>query len=82
MRHKAIVVSLAMVTICAVLGPASAGREDRDRGRDRGYVIPCSLDGVNPVFHPEIFGSPAVARSYGFVRSASGGWQVVRGCRS
>jgi hypothetical protein len=80
MRHKAIVVSLAMVSACALLGPASAGREDRDRSRERGFVLPCSLDGVNPVYHPEIFDSPAVARSYGFVRTANG-WQVMPGCR-
>jgi hypothetical protein len=80
MRHKAIVIVLAMVTACAFVGPASAAGRDRDRSRDRGYVIPCSLDGVNPIYHPEIFDSPAVARSYGFVRTASG-WQVMPGCR-
>jgi hypothetical protein len=35
-------------------------------------VKPCSLDGVNPVYHPDIFGNPAVARSFGFVRSREG----------
>ena len=80
MRGTAISVAVAIVTILGFLAPASAGREDRDRGRERGYVLPCSLDGVNPVFHPEIFDNPAVARSYGFVRSPYG-WQVVPGCR-
>jgi hypothetical protein len=81
MRHKAIVIVLAMVTACAFLGPASAGGEHRDdRGHDRSYVLPCSLDGVNPVYHPEIFASPTVARSYGFVRTANG-WRVMPGCR-
>ena len=28
--------------------------------------------GVDPAYHPEIFGNPAVARSYGFVRSRDG----------
>jgi hypothetical protein len=62
-----------------VLGTAAAalaGTEDTEnRG---GFVIPCSLDGVNPVYHPRIFGNPAVASEYGFVgcdqaSSASGG---------
>jgi hypothetical protein len=43
-------------------------------------VLPCSLDGVNPVYHPHIFGNPAVARSYGFVRSRDGTWYVVPNC--
>jgi hypothetical protein len=43
-------------------------------------VLPCSLDGVNPVHHPHIFGNPAVARSYGFVRSRDGAWHVVPNC--
>jgi hypothetical protein len=43
--------------------------------------IPCSLDGINPAHHPEIFGNPAVAASYGFVRSRDGTWQVRPGCR-
>jgi hypothetical protein len=47
----------------------------------RGFVIPCSLDGVNPAYHPSIFGNPAIAwRDYGFVRSPDGGWHVERSC--
>lgn len=45
-----------------------------------GYVIPCSLDGVNPVYHPEIFGNPAVARAYGFVRGPDHAWHVMKNC--
>ena len=46
--------------------PAAAG-SDRERGREP-YVVPCSLDGVNPVYHPRIFGNPAFAKAhYGFV---------------
>ena len=41
--------------------PAAAG-SDRDRGREP-YVVPCSLDGVNPVDHPSIFGNPAFAKA-------------------
>ena len=46
-----------------------------------GYVLPCSLDGVNPVYHPEIFGNPAVARAYGFVQGRNHTWYVIKNCR-
>jgi hypothetical protein len=45
-----------------------------------GNVRPCSLDGVNPVYHPQIFGNAATALSFGFVRSRDGTWQVVPNC--
>ena len=66
-----------------ILGAASAAlaegsdRNDNDFG---GYVIARSLDGVNPVYHPRIFGDPAVAREYGFFKSRNGSWQVEKGC--
>jgi hypothetical protein len=64
-----------------ILGTASAALAGSDNTEDRGgFVIPCSLDGVNPVYHHRIFGDPAVAREYGFVRSRDGGWQVERNC--
>jgi hypothetical protein len=43
--------------------------------------MPCSLDGVNPVHHPEIFGNPAAARSFGFYLGPDRAWHVVPGCR-
>ena len=50
----------------------------RDKG---GFVKPCSLDGVNPAYHPEIFGNPALARAvYGFVRGRDGNWYVEPNC--
>ena len=64
-----------------ILGTASAtlaGQDDRnDRG---GFVMPCSLVGVNPVYHPRIFGDPAVAREYGFVKSRDSSWQGEKNC--
>ena len=61
-----------------ILGTASAALagSDRDDTTGGGYVMPGSLDGVNPVYHPGIFGNPAVARSYGFVQSRDGSWHV------
>jgi hypothetical protein len=46
-----------------------------------GAVERCSLSGVNPAYHPEVFGNPAVAKSYGFVQSNDGSWHVAPGCR-
>jgi hypothetical protein len=74
-------VALAVTTTLGILGTASAtAGSDRDRGRERGYVVPCSLVGVNPVYHPDIFGNAASAYAFGFVRSRDGTWQVVSNC--
>jgi len=79
-RDKAFVV-IAITTGLVIRGTASAAASDRtDRGVPRGYVVPCSLVGVNPVYHPEIFGDPAAARSFGFVRSRDGVWHVIPNC--
>ena len=80
--------ALAIVIALSVPATSSATffESERDNGRNSGkerggYVSPCSLNGVNPAYHPEIFGNPAVARSYGFVRSRDGTWQVSSNCR-
>ena len=74
---------LAIITAFGVLGVTSAVAMQDDKG-DRlekgGAVVPCSLAGVNPAYHPEIFGNPVVAREYGFVQSRDGTWQVGAGC--
>jgi hypothetical protein len=75
-------VTLAALTVLGVLGAASATANDRSgRDRERGYVVPCSLVGVNPVFHPEIFGNAAAAQSYGFVQGPDHTWRVRPDCR-
>jgi hypothetical protein len=64
-----------------ILGTASAALAGSENTENRGgFVIPCSLDGVNPVYHPRIFGDPAVAREYGFVKSRDSSWQVEKNC--
>jgi hypothetical protein len=76
-------VSAVLAVILAVLVTTSTAWSSRDfLDRHRGgFVKPCSLDGVNPVYHPDIFGNPAFARFYyGFVRAPDGGWQVIPGC--
>jgi hypothetical protein len=60
-----------------ILGTASAALAGDNTGDPSGgYVVPGSLDGVNPAYHPGIFHNPAVARSYGFVQSSDGTWHV------
>jgi hypothetical protein len=81
--NKVFVVS-AMTTMLVVLTTTSLARaamEEGDKSNQGGSVIPCNLDGVNPVHHPEIFGNPAVARSYGFVQGTDRVWRVDSNCR-
>jgi hypothetical protein len=82
-RNKSFLM-LAITAVLGVLGAASAVAKDDDserRGERGGSVVPCSLDGVNPVHHPEIFGDPAAAaRIYGFVKSRDGTWHVQDNC--
>jgi hypothetical protein len=82
MRRSALVATL---TALCVLGSSSiASAFDDCEGyyyRCRGFVIPCSLEGVNPVHHPSTFGNPTLARQqYGFIRSPDGTWHVERNC--
>ena len=83
MSGKMAFVALAVTTALGILGTASAvaGQDDmNERGERGGSVRPCSLDGVNPAHHPEIFGNAATALSFGFVKSRDGTWQVMPNC--
>jgi len=82
MSEKKAFVALAVIAALGVLGAAPAvARDDIDTRSERGgSVTPCSLDGVNPVHHPEIFGDAATARSFGFVKSRDGTWHVEPNC--
>jgi hypothetical protein len=80
MSGKKAFVALAVTTTLVVLGAASAASARYNYDREDPYVTPCSLVGVNPVYHPEIFGNPAVARAYGFVKSRNGTWHVEKDC--
>jgi hypothetical protein len=87
MNGKAFVV-LTITTALSFLGATAAvakddmeGSDRADRGEPSRSVAPCSLKGINPTAHPEIFGNPAVAASYGFVQSRNGTWHVRPGCR-
>jgi hypothetical protein len=75
-------VALAIIGAFGVLGTTSAAWSFFDGRHHRGgFVKPCSLDGVNPVYHPDIFGNPALARAYyGFVQGRGGAWHVEPNC--
>ena len=83
MSGKRAFVALTFTAALGILGAASAAaNEHNDRGRDRGgSVVPCSLVGVNPVHHPDIFGNAAAAQAYGFVQGADRTWHVRPDCR-
>jgi hypothetical protein len=67
-------ITIATVLIIGTASAALAGSENtEERG---GFVMPGSLIGVNPVYHPDIFGNAATAKAYGFVQSADHTWHV------
>jgi hypothetical protein len=80
MTGKKAFVAFAVITALGVLGAAPAALA-KGRANPGGNVRPCSLDGVNPVYHPQIFGNAGTAYAYGFVRSRDGTWQVRPDCR-
>jgi hypothetical protein len=82
MSGKKAFVALAVTTALGVLGAASAAANDRDdHGIERGgAVVRCSLDGVNPAHHPEIFGNAATAQSFGFYQAPDHIWHVRPDC--
>ncbi|HEY6255706.1 MAG TPA: hypothetical protein VIY51_07910 [Xanthobacteraceae bacterium] len=75
---KSFVAMATAATLGALGSPSASAKDHHERG---GHVMACSLHGVNPVHHPEIFGHPDVARSYGFVQASDGEWQVESNCR-
>ena len=84
MLGKIALIVLVGVTVfgVSIATSVAGGRDDSGARRDRtGSVVPCSLDGINPAYHPEIFGNPAAAfAQYGFTRSRDGTWHVVPNC--
>jgi hypothetical protein len=73
--NKTFVVLSAALAL-SVLGTASQAFAGSDRYPRGGFVMPGSLDGVNPAYHRGIFGNPATAYAYGFVQSRDGAWHV------
>ena len=76
-------VTLTVGIVLSALGAVSAAASMIGGGRSQGgFVKACSLDGVNPVYHPEIFGDPAAARAFGFVLGPDRVWRVIPNCRA
>jgi hypothetical protein len=63
------------VAAALVLGTTSAALA-KGHAHPSGGVRSCSLVGVNPVYHPEIFGNAATARELGFVQGPDQAWHV------
>jgi hypothetical protein len=82
MDGRKALVALAIISAFGVLGTTSAAWSFFGGHHHRGgFVKPCSLDGVNPVYHPDIFGNPIIARAYyGFVQGRDGAWHVEPNC--
>jgi hypothetical protein len=75
--HRKSLIAIAGAVALGVLATGSAAlAHDSGENNMGGFVVPGSLDGVNPVYHPSIFGNPAVAWSYGFYHSRNGSWHV------
>jgi hypothetical protein len=82
MRGKQAFVVLAVTAAFGLVGTSSAAWSFFDSRYYRGgFVKPCSLDGVNPAYHPDIFGNPAFAKAvYGFVLGPDNVWRVEDNC--
>jgi hypothetical protein len=82
MSRKDSLIGLAVVSALSVLAAAAMAGNDRDdHGQDRGGgVVRCSLDGVNPAHHPEIFGNAATALAFGFFQAPDHSWHVRPDC--
>ncbi len=72
-RTRPLVLLAGIGALGAILCTASASWAQFHGGT--GSLRRCSLSGVNPIYHPDVFGDPAVAKSYGFVQSG-GKWHV------
>jgi hypothetical protein len=62
-------IALAAALILGGLSSAALADQSDDRG---GSVMPGSLDGVNPAYHPGIFRNANTAKAYGFVETQHG----------
>jgi hypothetical protein len=80
MTVKTALVALTAVAASGVIAPAARAHTADRWPPPGGFVHACSLDGVNPAQHPDIFGNPAMARSFGFVYGADRAWHVIPNC--
>jgi hypothetical protein len=62
-------IALAAALILGSLGSAALADQSDIGG---GSVMPGSMDGVNPAYHPGIFRNANSAKAYGFVQTQHG----------
>ena len=86
MSGKYTFIGLAIATsvgvVCAASAAIAQSSQNQQSPQSRSDVTPCSLSGVNPADHSDVFGNPEVARRYGFVKGPDGNWQVIPNCES
>jgi hypothetical protein len=67
MLNKMSKMALAGAFILGIASAAQASNENDGGNETGGYVLPGSMNGVNPVYHRGIFANTDAARAYGFV---------------
>jgi hypothetical protein len=56
-------IALSTAIALGLLGAASAAQASNENDETGGYVLPGSMVGVNPVYHPEWFGKMHIYRA-------------------
>jgi hypothetical protein len=56
MFTKAKIALAVALVLSSGVAALAGGKDDDGGGGAGGFVIPGSMDGVNPVYHPDIFG--------------------------
>lgn len=55
------------IAAALILSTATAALASKDSSSDPGgFVVPGSMDGVNPAYHPQIFGSSQAREAWGY----------------
>ena len=70
MFNKTKIAMCVALVLGGALSSALAANENDGGNETGGYVLPGSMDGVNPVYHPDIFGKPAT-KAFGLVSPSS-----------
>ena len=66
MRGNKTLIALSAAAALGAFGISSAAlANDSGENNQGGYVVPGSMSGVNPVYHPRWFG-PAARNAYGY----------------
>jgi hypothetical protein len=69
MSNKRAFIALSTAIAIGTLSAGTAARaaSENDGGNETGgYVLPGSFDGVNPVYHSDVFRNNSAAMAYGF----------------